>query len=187
MPIDLLTGALQSAVTDHGLADDSPLVRIRECRWPDLPDLAIVDHLATVHESFRSGCKIEDLPSQEWSAMQNDSEVVKLVAMKGRLPIGYVVAAPSLGVCWKIRRLGVDPEHQRQGIGARLLIELVKEQCMPSLSALVHERCLGVLAFYRAVGFRCPPRGGLYRNHFDDGDAILLRWSPRECDGKGET
>jgi len=173
----VLDAALESPVgrpSIHGF-------RLRMMTKDDLPNVAVVDHLATVHTAFHWGPKFDDLPAAELRAMFRDDELRPLVAMRGRMVAGFLFAGPGKGLGWKILRLAVDPEWHRNGLGTALVCELVREQGCGQLSALVHERCTGHLAFYHRLGFRA--QRGLLHNHFADGDGIVMQWRPAECEG----
>lgn len=170
-----LQAALESSV---GRSGNRHGFRIRQAMPADLENLAVIDHLATVHTHFHCGARFDDLPPEEWTAMFRDDELVRLVAVRGRVPAGFVLASPGKGLCWKIGRLAVDPEWHHNGVGTALICELVREQGIGQLSAIVHERCSALLAFYRRLGFVA--QRGLLQNLFGDGDGIIMRWTPAE-------
>lgn len=86
---------------------------------------------------------------------------VSLVAERGRVVVGHVAFSPVTIACgasdwYGLGPLAVDPDHQRQGIGAALV-----EAGLARLRARGAAGCvvLGAPAYYGRQGFRHP--GGL--------------------------
>lgn len=72
----------------------------------------------------------------------------------GRL-VGFVAGErhPAEQCAW-IVTIGVLPEYQRRGIGARLLAESEAQLKMPALKLTVRESNLGAIALYRKHGYQ---------------------------------
>lgn len=83
------------------------------------------------------------------------SSGVRLKAVvEGRL-VGFVAGErkPSEGCAW-IVTIGVLPEYQRRGIGARLLAESEAQLKMPTVKLTVRESNHGAIALYRQHGYQ---------------------------------
>ena len=101
--------------------------------------------------------------------MLRGSEGACLVAELGGTVVGYA-AVSAAGDAIDLQRLGVHPDHRRQGVAHALLTEAVAadERVLLEVSAAND----GALAFYRAEGFNEIARR---RRYYRDGsDAVVL-------------
>jgi len=99
-----------------------------------------------------------------------------LVALEGEKVVGYVGSQSVLG--WTdMMNVAVDPDYRRQGIGERLIAELIarlKAMGNECLTLEVRESNLGAIALYDKLGFReVGRRKNYYRNPRED--ALILR------------
>ncbi len=99
----------------------------------------------------------------------------KAVDARGKL-VGFVAGSPNWGtrVDW-IVTLGVHPDHQRQGLGRRLLsiCELHMSQSILRLTVRVSNQ--SAIALYQSAGYR---RAYLEPRYYNDGeDGIVMEKS----------
>src|SRR5688572_29298256 len=78
---------------------------------------------------------------------------VRLKAMAGERLVGFAMGDPHPheGYAW-IATLGVHPEFQRRGIGARLLAETEARLTPPLLKLTVRPSNTGAIALYQKFG-----------------------------------
>lgn len=82
-----------------------------------------------------------------------------LVARLAGRPVGTVMAGYEGHRGW-INYLGVDPDHQRRGIGRALMTEaerLLRVRGCPKINLQVRESNAAVVAFYESIGFAKDP------------------------------
>jgi ribosomal protein S18 acetylase RimI-like enzyme len=97
---------------------------------------------------------------------------VTLKATNGKSLVGFVAGGQPWGeqVAWIIT-LGVEPAHQRGGIGARLLEECEARLDRPVLRLMVREGNTPAIGLYSKFGYARVRREASYYN---DGEAGLL-------------
>jgi [ribosomal protein S18]-alanine N-acetyltransferase len=80
---------------------------------------------------------------------------IRLKALADGRLVGFVAGErkPAEGCAWIIT-IGVLPEYQRQGIGARLLAESEGLLNMPVIKLTVRESNQGAIALYRKYGYQ---------------------------------
>jgi ribosomal protein S18 acetylase RimI-like enzyme len=97
---------------------------------------------------------------------------VTLKAVNGGQLVGFIASdQPWADPAAWIVTLGVDPSHQRQGIGARLLAECEARLSRPILRLMVRESNAPAITLYRQSGYVQIRREARYYN---DGEAGLL-------------
>ena len=97
---------------------------------------------------------------------------VALEATRGGSPIGFVAGDQPWGEqAARIVALGVEPSHQRSGIGARLLAECEARLDRPVLRLMVRESNTPARALYAKFGYVHVRREAGY---YADGEAGLL-------------
>lgn len=79
---------------------------------------------------------------------------------------------------YEVRNIGVDPAHQGQGIGRRLLDELLKFAAAGVVYLEVRCDNEAAIALYRDVGF---DQVGLRPGYYKGVDALTMRREPRAC------
>ena len=97
---------------------------------------------------------------------------VALKATRGGSPVGFVAGDQPWGeqAAWIIT-LGVEPSHQRSGIGARLLAECESRLDRPVLRLMVRASNAPAIKLYEKLGYARVRREAGYYN---DGEAGLL-------------
>jgi len=82
------------------------------------------------------------------------SSSLRLKALAGRRVVGFVMGEPhpNEGYAW-IATLGVHPEFQRQGIGARLLAETEARMATPLIKLTVRQSNLPAIKLYEKFGY----------------------------------
>ncbi|MCC7360948.1 MAG: GNAT family N-acetyltransferase [Anaerolineales bacterium] len=100
------------------------------------------------------------------------SPTVRLKAVCGGRLVGFVMGDPhpSRGFAW-IATLGVHPDFQRRGIGARLLAATETRLTTPRLKLTVRRSNAAAIALYRKFGYE--PVSVLNR-YYAKGEAGLL-------------
>jgi ribosomal-protein-alanine N-acetyltransferase len=96
---------------------------------------------------------------------------------------GFVIGR-SQGPDWEIENLAVDARERRQGIGGRLVRELLARLRGAGVTEVlleVRESNTAALRLYESVGFRHEGRRPQYY-HDPDEDALLLRLRLQPCD-----
>lgn len=102
-------------------------------------------------------------------------QTLMLAAFEDRKMIGYLIAYYVLEE-GEIARIAVIPENRRQGVGARLLLELeslCEDNGITKLLLEVRESNLGAMDFYTEYGFI---EDGIRRNFYENPreDAVLM-------------
>ena len=119
--------------------------------------------------------------SDPWSLRSITSELSNplslwVVAVTGDTVVGYVGSQSVMGEA-DMMNLAVVPEHRRQGIGRRLVEELVSRLAANQVKSLTLEVRASndpAIALYDEMGFRAVGRRpGYYRNPKED--ALILR------------
>jgi ribosomal-protein-alanine N-acetyltransferase len=97
---------------------------------------------------------------------------VALKATVGSELVGFIAGDRPLGGAWSwIVTLGVLPQFQRRGIGARLLAECEARLKTPALRLMVRESNIPAVALYEKFGYVHIRRE---RGYYADGEAGLL-------------
>ena len=119
--------------------------------------------------------------SDPWSLRSITSELSNplslwVVAVTGDTVVGYVGSQSVMGEA-DMMNLAVVPEHRRQGIGRRLVEELVSRLAANQVKSLTLEVRASndpAIALYDEMGFQAVGRRpGYYRNPKED--ALILR------------
>jgi ribosomal-protein-alanine N-acetyltransferase len=119
--------------------------------------------------------------SDPWSEKSISSELnnslsLWIVALDGEVVAGYVGSQTVLGET-DMMNIAVAPEYRRQGVGERLVCELIdalKEKGSHSLMLEVRASNEPAKALYHKLGFiQAGRRPGYYRNPRED--ALILR------------
>ena len=119
--------------------------------------------------------------SDPWSLRSITSELSNplslwVVAVTGDTVVGYVGSQSVMGEA-DMMNLAVVPEHRRQGIGRRLVEELVSRLTANQVKSLTLEVRASndpAIALYHEMGFQAVGRRpGYYRNPKED--ALILR------------
>jgi ribosomal protein S18 acetylase RimI-like enzyme len=69
--------------------------------------------------------------------------------------VASVMASYDGHRCW-VNYLGVDPDHQRAGLGRAIMAEverIVRDRGCPKINLQVRTSNTGVIAFYKSIGF----------------------------------
>ena len=103
-----------------------------------------------------------DAPVQPWARRLGRHSLTWVGAFEGDLLVGFVQVCWDGGLHAFLLDTVVDPSHQRQGIGRRLVERAVSEARAAGCEwvHVDHEPHLG--SFYRGCGFR-PTEAGLLR------------------------
>ncbi len=120
-------------------------------------------------------------PVDLWLALT--SRGVRLKAISGQRLVGFVMAEARAdqGLAW-IATIGVHPEFQRRGIGARLLAAAEARVSLPLLKLTVRETNRGALALYRRFGYRPV---GRWERYYADGEAGIVMEKHRPAPAAG--
>lgn len=97
----------------------------------------------------------------------------KAIDPEGEL-VGFVAGSPNWGTHtdW-IVTLGVHPDHQRQGLGTRLLTTCEERMTQPLLALTVRVSNTPAIRLYEAVGYT---RAYLEPGYYNDGeDGIVMQ------------
>lgn len=97
---------------------------------------------------------------------------IRLKAVAGERLVGFAMGdpQPDEGYAW-IATLGVQPEFQRRGIGARLLAETEARLTTPVLKLTVRPSNTGAIALYQKFGYVAAQT---YERYYADGEAGLV-------------
>jgi len=97
---------------------------------------------------------------------------IRLKAVAGERLVGFAIGDPHPheGYAW-IATLGVQPEFQRRGIGARLLAETESRLAPPIIKLTVRPSNAGAIALYRKFGYVSRQT---YERYYADGEAGLV-------------
>ncbi|RPJ25483.1 MAG: GNAT family N-acetyltransferase [Chloroflexi bacterium] len=97
-------------------------------------------------------------------------DVIKLKAMEDGEMIGFVAGDPrsSEGASW-IATIGVDPRHQRRGIGRALLRACEERLKLPSVKLTVRMSNQGAISLYEQEGYHSVDIWTKYYNDGEDG------------------
>jgi len=103
---------------------------------------------------------------------------VCLAALRGKRVVGYLVCS-RYDTVWHVMNVAVDPDLQREGIGAALLEHLLadveEDPARPARFTLeVRQSNAPAIALYERFGFRS---AGLRRRYYqDNGEDALIMW-----------
>jgi [ribosomal protein S18]-alanine N-acetyltransferase len=105
---------------------------------------------------------------------------VRLKAVSGERLVGFAVGdpRPREGFSW-IATIGVHPEFQRRGIGARLLAEVEARLTTPRIKLTVRQSNLGAIALYEKFGYQ---RIGLWQRYYAGGEPGVVMQKTRPLD-----
>lgn len=97
---------------------------------------------------------------------------IRLKAVTGERLVGFAMGDPHPheGYAW-IATLGVQPDFQRRGIGARLLAETEARLTPPLLKLTVRPSNTGAIALYQKFGYVSRQT---YERYYADGEAGLV-------------
>ena len=122
--------------------------------------------------------------SDPWSLRSITSELSNplslwVVAVTGDTVVGYVGSQSVMGEA-DMMNLAVVPEHRRQGVGRRLVEELVSRLAANQVKSLTLEVRASndpAIALYDEMGFRAVGRRpGYYRNPKEDAMILRKEW-----------
>jgi ribosomal protein S18 acetylase RimI-like enzyme len=134
---------------------------IREARQGDTPAML---------QLWRTFWSPQPYESHLPAKIESDPDLVLVAESSGRI-VGTVIGGFDGWWAW-IYRVAVHPEHQRQGIGGRLIREMqVRLQARGADSAGMvvnpaNEKMVGLLA---KLGYRHDERHGVFGIRFDEG------------------
>lgn len=99
-------------------------------------------------------------------------DVIKLKAVEGEEMIGFVAGdpRPSQHSMW-IATIGVDPRHQRRGIGRALLRACEEKSDLPSMKLTVRMSNHGAITLYEQEGYRSVD---IWKKYYNDGEDGLV-------------
>jgi ribosomal-protein-alanine N-acetyltransferase len=100
-------------------------------------------------------------------------EVVRLKAVQDGRMVGFVAGdpRPSQGLAW-IATIGVDPRHQRRGIGRALLRACEARLVIPRIRLTVRLSNTAAIALYEQEGYRT---ADIWKTYYNDGeDGIVM-------------
>jgi ribosomal protein S18 acetylase RimI-like enzyme len=145
-----------------------PKGSIRELGLDDYDHLLALWQRAGLHS-----LKPQGRDSREAVARQLGTGVQTILGleMDGDL-VGAVIVSHDSRKGW-INRLAVEPAHRRRGYGARLIAaaeEMLRDQGLCVIAALVESDNLGSLALFREVGYVDAGRGIHYLSKRESGD-----------------
>ena len=103
---------------------------------------------------------------------------VRLKAVSGSRLVGFVMGdpQPSQGFSW-IATIGVHPEFQRRGIGARLLASAEAGLTTPRVRLTVRRSNAGAIALYEKFGYRST---AIWDNYYSGGEAGIVMEKQRD-------
>ena len=86
--------------------------------------------------------------------------------------VGFVMGdpRPSQGFSW-IATIGVHPDFQRQGVGARLLAAAEAALTTPRIRLTVRQSNAGAIAMYRKFGYQ---QTNIWPNYYAGGEAGIV-------------
>ena len=128
---------------------------IRRMREEDIPQVAELERL-TFSDAWSERSLMETL---------GQKQTILLTAFEDKKLIGYVILYYVLEE-GEIARIAVSPEHRRQGVGARMLLELESLCVDNGISKLlldVRESNVSAYAFYEDHGF---VKDGIRKNFY---------------------
>jgi ribosomal-protein-alanine N-acetyltransferase len=149
--------------------------------WRDADDHLAIEPLRRRH--LDEVLRIEQVSyPKPWTrgVFQSELELARsgerhyLVARANGAVVGYAGLMFVVGDA-HVTNIAVDPEHQRSGIGTRLLAELAWEAIARGCEAMTLEvrvRNVGAQALYRSFGF--VPAGVRQRYYENSEDAIVM-------------
>ena len=97
---------------------------------------------------------------------------VRLKAVAGGRLVGFVMGdpRPGQGFSW-IATIGVHPDFQRQGIGARLLAAVEAALTTPRVKLTVRRSNLGAIALYEKFGYQST---AIWDHYYAGGEAGIV-------------
>ncbi len=97
---------------------------------------------------------------------------VRLKAVSGSRLIGFVMGdpRPSQGFSW-IATIGIHPEFQRRGIGARLLVAAEGSLTTPRIRLTVRRSNTGAIALYQKYGYHST---AVWDHYYAGGEAGIV-------------
>ena len=131
------------------------MLAIRRMRQEDIPFVAELEK-QTFSDAWSENALSETLAQKQ---------TILLTAFEDKKLIGYVILYYMLEE-GEIARIAVSPEHRRQGVGARLLLELESLCADNGISKLlldVRESNMPAYAFYEEHGF---VKDGIRKNFY---------------------
>jgi [ribosomal protein S18]-alanine N-acetyltransferase len=151
--------------------DGAPPVSLRPARSDDLPALRALETACFGRDAWGGAAlqgELDGVPETRYV----------LVAEASRSIVGYA-SLLAVGTTADVQRIAVLPEWQRQGIGRRLLFDLLERArsrgCAEALLE-VRDDNAAALAMYHAAGFaEIARRHGYFHGV---ADAVVLRLAP---------
>ena len=103
---------------------------------------------------------------------------VRLKAVSAGRLVGFVMGdpKPNQGFSW-IATIGVDPEFQRRGIGARLLAAAEAALTTPRIRLTVRRSNAGAIALYQKFGYHST---AVWDHYYAGGEAGIVMEKPRQ-------
>jgi ribosomal-protein-alanine N-acetyltransferase len=100
------------------------------------------------------------------------TEVIRLKAVDGGEMIGFVAGdpRPSQGVVW-VATIGVDPRHQRRGIGTALLRACEERVELPRMKLTVRLSNQAAVTLYEKEGYHTVD---VWKDYYNDGEDGLV-------------
>lgn len=98
---------------------------------------------------------------------------VYLIATSEQKVVGYIGALDTIDD-YNIVGIAVDNKYQRQGVGAKLLKELIRianDNQIQTLSLEVDEKNEKAIDFYKKNGFKVT---NIRKNYYKDNDALIM-------------
>jgi ribosomal protein S18 acetylase RimI-like enzyme len=143
--------------------------RIRQLGLDDYDELLALWQRAGLHSLRPRG---RDSRASLARQLASGVQTILGAEVDGQL-VGAVVATHDSRKGW-INRLAVDPDHRRQGHGARLIAaaeEVLREQGIPVIAALVESGNIASLALFQKTGYVEIDTGIHYLTKRDSDDA----------------
>ncbi|WGI17767.1 ribosomal protein S18-alanine N-acetyltransferase [Methanonatronarchaeum sp. AMET-Sl] len=139
--------------------NDKP--KIRQFHQKDLLEINKIETKVFNKESYHPYTFLE----------YNTPKNIFYVVEKQNKIIGYVIITPTTTKNAKIISIAIDPEHQSQGIGTKLLkkaINTTKKQKTKKISLEVKKTNKKAIKFYRKLGFQKTKTKKQYYNNGED-------------------
>jgi ribosomal-protein-alanine N-acetyltransferase len=155
------------------------MVEIRHTTLADIPQIQALEIRSATAAHWNAGqykaLFADDAPERIVLVAQNDHGDQEVV--------GFLIARCLAGD-WEIENIVVEDRHKKQGIGMRLMRQLLSEaRVAGAISIILEVRDSNTPArrLYESIGFKSDGRRKSYYKHPNE-DAILYRRSLQFCD-----
>ncbi len=139
-----------------------PPIEVKPAGWVDLPGVLQLEQVCFGRDAWG--------PLDLIFALLGPG--VRLKAVSGHRLVGFVMGEPrpADGFAW-VATIGVHPEFQRRGIGARLLAEGEARLAAPLIKLTVRQSNHGAIALYHKSGYR---QVSLWERYYTGGEAGIV-------------